>query len=55
MDKRKNNIKKTNLVVDIGSNDGTCLDEFKKHAISSLWCGSGFFASKIANKRHMAL
>ena len=49
--KERTNIKKNNLIVDIGSNDGTCLGEFKKHEFQVCGVDPAFLPSKIANKK----
>ena len=42
---------KNNLVMDIGSNDGTCLEEFKKKKLNVLGVDPASLPSSIANKK----
>lgn len=48
---KKCNLKKNNLVMDIGSNDGTCLEEFKKKKLNVLGVDPASLPSSIANKK----
>ena len=48
---KKCNLKKNNLVLDIGSNDGTCLEEFKKNNFNVLGVDPANLPAKIANKK----
>ena len=47
---KKCNLKPSSLVIDIGSNDGTCLSYFKKNKMDVLGVDPAKEASKIANK-----
>ena len=47
---KKCNLNKNSLVVDIGSNDGTCLAQFKKKGIKVCGIDPAKIPSKIANK-----
>ena len=48
---KKCNLKSKNIVLDIGSNDGTCLNSFKKRKINVLGIDPAQLPSNIANKR----
>ena len=50
---KKCNLKKTDLVLDIGSNDGTCLNEFKRNNINVLGIDPAKLPSQIANKNRI--
>ena len=47
---KKCNLKKDDIVLDIGSNDGTCLNSFKKKNINVLGIDPAELPAKIANK-----
>ena len=48
---KKCNLKSKNIVLDIGSNDGTCLNLFKKKNMNVLGIDPAQLPTKIANKR----
>jgi SAM-dependent methyltransferase len=48
---KKCNLKKQSLIIDIGSNDGTCLSYFKKNKMKVLGVDPAKLPASIANKR----
>ncbi len=48
---KKCNLKNKNLILDVGSNDGTCLQEFKKKNFNVIGVDPAKIPAKIANKK----